>query len=173
MSLFHSRLSTARPQLLPVASYPSQVLLWRRLREAQAKAVLFVGSTLCFLLRLFSLSEVVHRTPLSSRPAPKSLWSHPPHSSPFLNLEMVSSFFDSEYQLTSLHALLLVHLPLHVLTWGHFSWTHDSHLKDVCMLAFIIFREICSNEVLNKYALSRIELISMPTSFLYSDNNPE
>lgn len=133
---------------LPVPSYPSQVLLWTGLREAQAQAVLLVGPALCFLLRLFSLSEVVHRTPPSSRPAPKSLWSHACHSSPLLNLEMVFSFLTlfwlcisiSLFTYASPGSLAFAGINLRALLLDH-----DSHLKDVFMLTFIICREICSN----------------------------
>lgn len=82
---------------LTVPSYLPQGLCKTRTQRGSEKGVLLAGPTLCFLLMLFSLPGMVHRTPPSSTPASKSLQSYSCHSSPFLNLKTIFSFFDSAY----------------------------------------------------------------------------
>lgn len=155
--LFKDLFNTASIYLSPVAFHKGYIR--PGLREAVDKGALLAGPALCFLLMLFSLPGMVHRTPPSSTSASKSSWSYSCHSSPFLNLKTIFSlFFILRINLASLQVLLLVYLPLQLFRLRPLLLDHDSHQKEFVKLPpTILCRKYCSWEIISKFSLSKIE----------------
>lgn len=140
--LFKNLYNIASIYLSPVPFHRCSV--WPGLRDALVKRALLTGPVLSFMLRLFFLLKMVHRTSPSARPVTKFLRSHP--ATPLLSWIWKFSCF----------WLCILILPFDMC----FSWftclcsyfklrpillDHDSHQKVVFMLSSLILcRENCS-----------------------------